>query len=339
VEIKENVEGSYVLSFSLFGQDFKRTFKSFEEAYSFQENIKKTFSVSTVPIISAMEKYRLTISARKSQESKNLDVHILALLLDFLQKKGLPAKSPIGLVTYSMLESYQGYLLERGMKPASVNRHFSTIKNFFNSCEKWEYVAKSPARYVVALATVPVGKAVWFDETFLFVLNKLNGSDGNLLYFLRLTGARVSSAVRLKLDDIDLNTNQIALKSRKGPRAKEKIYYFPIHDALKKILIPLFDGKTLNDYAFLRQDNKPYVAKDYAHKVNKILRRSPQAINNGSKSLSLHGLRHSFASRMHERGMTANEVKALLGHASLRTTEGYIHSDSEQVLKKINKLW
>jgi integrase/recombinase XerC len=339
MKIRQRKGGEFELSFSLFGEDFKRTFVSFEDAYSFHENIKRSFAVSSVPMGKAVTKYRNEISVKKSVQSKTFDNYILENMLLFFEKNGLKLSSPTGLVDYVLIEAYQNYLLEKGYKSASVNRHFSTIKNFFKYCEKWEYVSKSPCRHLQSLSVRPEKKTLWDHSTYDFVRSHLNGNDQKLLDFLWFTGARVSSAVRLKVKDIDLSARQIGLSSRKGPRAKEKIYYFPIHTALKNFLKAHIKNKTHNDYAFLRQDGMPYNAKDYAKKINKVLRKSPQAINFGSKGLSTHGIRHSFASRMHQNGLTVNEVRTLLGHSTIRTTEAYLQSGMDQVLKKINKMW
>ena len=48
-----------------------------------------------------------------------------------------------------------------------------------------------------------------------------------------------------------------------------------------------------------------------------------------------HSLRHSFATRLIEEGVPAETVRILLGHASIKTTQGYLHL-TEASRKKLN---
>ena len=41
--------------------------------------------------------------------------------------------------------------------------------------------------------------------------------------------------------------------------------------------------------------------------------------------ITIHGLRHSFATHLVERGVSLHKVKQLLGHEHLKTTEVYLH--------------
>ena len=46
--------------------------------------------------------------------------------------------------------------------------------------------------------------------------------------------------------------------------------------------------------------------------------------------LTVHGLRHSYATHLVERGTPLHVVKDLLGHKSIRTTQIYLHTSSER---------
>ena len=45
---------------------------------------------------------------------------------------------------------------------------------------------------------------------------------------------------------------------------------------------------------------------------------------------NLHALRHTFATRLAEDGATASEIMALLGHASLATSQNYIEATGRE---------
>jgi site-specific recombinase XerD len=48
------------------------------------------------------------------------------------------------------------------------------------------------------------------------------------------------------------------------------------------------------------------------------------------RGASLHALRHTFATRLAEDGATASEIMALLGHASLSTSQNYIDATGRE---------
>jgi integrase/recombinase XerD len=150
--------------------------------------------------------------------------------------------------------------------------------------------------------------------------------DRALLEFLYSTGARISEAVGLDVDDISLQPEQPgpAIVRLFGKGSKER-------------LVPLgsFGARALDAYLvrgrpLLAAKGKGTPALFLNARGGRISRQSAWTIlkaaadkANISKDVSPHTLRHSFATHLLEGGADVRVVQELLGHASVTTTQVY----------------
>ncbi len=151
--------------------------------------------------------------------------------------------------------------------------------------------------------------------------------DRALLEFLYSTGARISEAVGLDVDDISLHTAGEA-----GP-AIVRLF----GKGSKERLVPLgsFGARALDAYLvrgrpLLSAKGKGTPALFLNARGGRISRQSAWTIlktaaekANITKDVSPHTLRHSFATHLLEGGADVRVVQELLGHASVTTTQVY----------------
>ncbi len=144
-------------------------------------------------------------------------------------------------------------------------------------------------------------------------------------------GLRLSEAVNLKVKDISLDTMQIKVL---GKGSKERFVYFGEY-AKEFIMLYLnnYYGKynKSSEYLFINKfgDNLSVSS------IQKMLKK--QCFKAGIKrDVSVHSLRHSFATDLLNNGASIDTVKELLGHSSLSTTQIYTHVASEK-LKSVYK--
>ncbi len=138
-------------------------------------------------------------------------------------------------------------------------------------------------------------------------------------------GLRISEACQLRVDDIDSGRGVIHVL---GKGNKERLTMLS-----DRLLVHLRDYWRLmrpqGEWLFPGRSNQRHLSKESArsafHKA---------AISAGiAKNVVPHSLRHCFATHLIEAGTDVTVVQALLGHRSLRTTEIYTHTSTQQIAR------
>ncbi|MDF2892008.1 MAG: integrase [Clostridia bacterium] len=150
-----------------------------------------------------------------------------------------------------------------------------------------------------------------------------NEKHKTILFLVYSAGLRVGEVVRLKLEDID--SSRMLLKVNKGKGSKDR------YTLLSQIALEQ-----------LRKYYKLYKPEDWLFGSSKpgdhITERTVQRIFENccikakiSKDVSVHTLRHSFATHLLESGVDLRYIQELLGHASTKTTEIYTHVSQKNI--------
>ncbi|MEW9870491.1 site-specific tyrosine recombinase XerD [Arthrobacter sp. HS15c] len=150
--------------------------------------------------------------------------------------------------------------------------------------------------------------------------------DRALLEFLYSTGARISEAVGLDVDDISLHEAESgpAIVRLFGKGSKERLVPLGSYGAraLDAYLVrgrPLLAAKGKGTPALFLNSRGGRISRQSAWTILKAA--ADKA--NITKDVSPHTLRHSFATHLLEGGADVRVVQELLGHASVTTTQVY----------------
>lgn len=138
-----------------------------------------------------------------------------------------------------------------------------------------------------------------------------------LLALTYSSGLRMNEVRMLKIADIDLDRKQIHVRQGKGKKDRYVILSqliaskFPFYLASVRPEVYLFEGET---------QGKPMGARSIQYAMKEALHRTEI-----KKAVSMHTLRHSFATHLLEDGLDLHSIQRLLGHTDIRTTLVYIH--------------
>jgi site-specific recombinase XerD len=138
------------------------------------------------------------------------------------------------------------------------------------------------------------------------------------------SGLRLSELAALNVDDVDLYTESVRVF---GKGRKERVCPIgtPALDAIQKYR----SGASVHSGTlFINKSRKRISSRSIWLILKRYLRHTSIPI-----SISPHKLRHSFATHLLDRGADLRSVQALLGHASLSTTQIYTHVTVERLKK------
>ena len=208
----------------------------------------------------------------------------------------------------------------KGYSASSINLAISAIKFFHKTVLKdttigEQYRPNQDKRLPMVLARTEI--------------HKILGMEKNLKHRLLLTlvyssGLRVSEVVALKREHIDLSRRVIYVRLGKGRKDRCTI----LSEKAARLISEYY---TLYDIQTWLFPGQPPVHPLAIRSAQKIFDKAVQHAKI-QKEVSIHSLRHTFATHLLENGTDIRYIQALLGHSSLRTTERYTHIAQRNIL-------
>lgn len=214
---------------------------------------------------------------------------------------------------------FSRYLVsERKVSSSYQNQAINAIKFYFEKVlhgDRKYYHVDRPIREK-ALPEV-------LSEEEVAAIIKATGNNKHraILMTIYSAGLRISELINLKIKDIDSDRMQIRIEQGKGKKDR----YTLLSPRTLEILRQYFKENRPHMYLFEGQGSTKenpvhYSATSIASILNAALRKTGIA-----KKVTVHTLRHSFATHLLERGTDLRYIQSLLGHESPKTTEIYTH--------------
>ncbi len=145
-------------------------------------------------------------------------------------------------------------------------------------------------------------------------------------------GLRIGEAINLKIKDIDSQRMQIRVEQGKGKKDRYTLLGIKTLEVLRKYVAE-YKPK---EWLFEGADGKQYSKKS----IQLILKKAVEKTGI-KKHVTVHTLRHSFATHLLEAGTDLRYIQSLLGHANSKTTEIYTHVTTkgfEQIKSPLDRL-
>jgi site-specific recombinase XerD len=163
------------------------------------------------------------------------------------------------------------------------------------------------------------------EDVIAIIAATTNLKHKALLALIYSAGLRISEALAMQPKDIDSKRMLIHVKNAKGKKDR----YTLLSEKVLVILREYYNIYQPKTYLFEGQAGGAYSSRS-AQTVLKLAVKKAGI----DKPVSLHTLRHSFATHLLESGTDLRYIQDLLGHSSPKTTMIYTHVSSSS-LKKI----
>jgi integrase/recombinase XerC len=279
---------------------------------------------------------------------------------NFLKNSGMYL-SPTGNVKIEKVDrlAIRKYLsfLHRRIRKSSIARKVSTLRSFYKYLVREQFVTSNPAKSVsTPKVEKPLPTTLTVDEAFRLLeipfeksrsgcvgttavpartdtrprAEKKGLRDRAILELLYSSGIRVGELVGLSLNQIDLDLGIVKVM---GKGRKERIV--PVGSkAIEALKAYLGERGALGgeEPLFLNSRGGRLTARTVGRLVKKYTKRSGIF-----RKVSPHTLRHSFATHLLDAGADIREIQEMLGHASLSTTQRYIHLSPGKLMEVYDK--
>jgi integrase/recombinase XerD len=273
-------------------------------------------TLPSVEGIAQIEKFKQWMRSKRYSES-TITTYSEALksFLIFYRDKAIVDITNEDVILYN-----NEYILKNKLSASFQNQIVNAIKLFFQTIRDTKMMVDKIHRPKRA----KVLPNVLSKEEIKLILNAhSNIKHKMMLSLIYSCGLRRSELLNLKPADIDSKRGIIIIRQSKGkkdriaPLSPKILEMLREYYVLSKPKIWLFEGQNIGEQY-----------SEYS--LQSVLKQALQKVGN-KKPVTLHWLRHSYATHLLESGTDLRYIQELLGHSSSKTTEIYTHVSTKSI--------
>jgi len=284
-----------------------------------------------------LEDFRLYLEIER-----NLSIHTVKAyhtdLYNFLVWAGL--RDPENL-NYKDIRTYLSDIQYKNYSRTTISRKIAAIRTFYRYLYREKLIKANPADNVKSPRKIKSLPKFLTDTEVEQILDTIDTSsplgfrDRTILELLYATGMRISELCNLDMSDLNLEGQEITVFGKGG---KERIVLVSnrarkyLEEYIEKYRPALLQDCLNNTALFINNTGYRLQQRSIRRSLTNIVKSL-----NLPKHVSPHVFRHSFATRLLEKGADLRVVQELLGHASISNTQIYTHVSTERLRQAYNK--
>lgn len=265
---------------------------------------------------------------------RNYSRHTVKNYLNALKHFVLWVNVPIEDVTNKSVLDYIDYLLDKRLKPKTINCHLGSIRGFYDYLHNEEGVQiPNPVKqgYCLRLPK-PLPRFLKQEEIDALFEAIDSARDRAMFYLMLRCGLRAEEVANLTFRAVDPKRRKIIVYNGKG--GKDRIVYIS-NDALHALV----------DYIRLRPASrvkKIFLVENGFHKgkpisVRGIQKRIERYGRRSGVTVSCHQLRHTMATQLLNADADLATIQDLLGHSRITTTQRYCRVSNLKVQRDYHR--
>lgn len=228
------------------------------------------------------------------------------------------------------VERHKRDRVEQGAKVV-VNREIAVLKNLFNKAKAWGlYEGENPAMGVKMLEE-PKRRLRYLDYDEEAKLLEVSPELIRDLIVLGVnTGIRIKAeGLTTKWADVDFNRNILTVQAAYSKNGQTR--NVPLNSRVREVL-QRRKAQSRSDYVFSKPNGQPYQSLD------KPFAKACQDAGLSGTGLSLHSLRHTFASRLVMSGADLRTIQECGGWADLSLVQRYSHLSASHKTNALERI-
>jgi len=208
-------------------------------------------------------------------------------------------------------------LLKSGRSDVTVNRYMGNLKTVLNECKKDGLIDTLP---YFDMADEPKTRSIVNtlskeDEHSLF--ENCEGQLRDILMVALDTGMRIGEILKMRPEMIDIDRSVVTLTVDITKTKTGRVVPFSAK------VSAIMEQCLRNDTKICFPGSKNQLLR--SNNISKAFKKVISTVT--AADLTPHCLRHTYASRLLAKGMSLKYIQKLLGHASIKETERYVHVD------------
>jgi integrase len=268
----------------------------------------------------------------------------------FIEFLGPAADMDISTVARTTIIEFRNAIAQRS-SPKTTNADIRTVKSVFRCAKRDGYIVEDPSEFVEIVRTDSgAGRRPFTIPEIQRVLEVANAEWRSLILFGLYSGQRLGDIVSLTWNNIDLERNELRLRTRKTGKRLTIPIASPLRAHIDCLAITDEPGSPIHPKAFAtmkRQGILGNVSNQFADLLaaaglrEKLLHRRTGDGRSGrrtSNDLSFHSLRHTAVSLLKDAGVPQAVVQELIGHDSKAMSALYTHVGDEALAKAVAAL-
>ncbi|MBI5746737.1 MAG: tyrosine recombinase XerC [Nitrospirae bacterium] len=268
----------------------------------------------------------------------------LRMFSEYLKKNGGAIR--LAAIDHIIIRGFLAELHKKGESRNSLGRRLASLRSFFRYLNREGIIEINPAKMVSSPKREKMLPSFLTLDEAIRLMESADGKekfglrDRAILETFYSAGIRVSELASLNLDDLNLGDGLVRVR---GKGKKERIV--PLGSKAIKAITEYVNRIQDTGYmihesptpyplhpVFLNRFGRRLTARGIEGIVAKYVKRIGMI-----RHATPHTLRHTFATHLLDGGADLRSIQELLGHASLSTTQKYIHLSMDKLMEVYDK--